>query len=83
MAAPEYEYVALQEIWHGGVRAYHVGDPVPAENVEAHGYSAEQVAKVDTKAAAQAAEQATQNAADAVPAEQGPAKAAKTAAAKS
>lgn len=77
MAAPDYEYVALQEIWHGSVRAYHVGDPVPAANVQANSYSAEQVAKVDTKTAAE------QTATDAVdPAGQGPVKTAKTAGSK-
>lgn len=51
-----YEYVALQEIVHDGVRAYHVGDFVPAENVAAHGYTDEQVAKRERKAAESAAE---------------------------
>ena len=50
-----YEYVALQEIFEGGVRAYNVGDPVPAENVKARQYKVgEQVARRDTKAAAKA-----------------------------
>jgi len=82
MAAPEYEYVALQEIWHGGVRAYHVGDPVPAANVEANGYVVgEQVAKAATPTAEQTAPGAGGTVQQ--PAEQGPAKTAKTANAKS
>lgn len=32
------EYVALQPINHLGVRAYNVGDRVPADNVKAHEY---------------------------------------------
>ncbi|MGI5171875.1 hypothetical protein ACQEU3_46790 [Spirillospora sp. CA-253888] len=53
--APVYDYVALTEIWHGGVRAYNPGDPVPAENVQEHGYKVgEQVAKAGTKTAGNA-----------------------------
>lgn len=32
------QYVATQPIDVGGARAYNEGDPVPAANVEAHGY---------------------------------------------
>jgi hypothetical protein len=39
------DYIALQPIDHGGARAYAAGDPVPAANVEALGYSDEQVAE--------------------------------------
>jgi hypothetical protein len=38
MADSTSGYRALQPIAVDGVRAYNVGDPVPAENVEAHGY---------------------------------------------
>jgi hypothetical protein len=48
-----YEFVALQQIDHNGVRAYNPGDLVPAANVEAHGYTSEQVAKRSSKAAKQ------------------------------
>lgn len=41
-------YRALQRITVGGVLAYNVGDPVPAENVEVHGYVVgEQVEQVE------------------------------------
>lgn len=33
-----YEYVAISTIMHGGVVAYQPGDPVPGDNVKAHGY---------------------------------------------
>lgn len=33
-----YEYVAVATIMHGGVVAYQPGDPVPGDNVKAHGY---------------------------------------------
>lgn len=67
MAAP-YEYVALQEIWHGNVRAYNKGDLVPAANVERHGYGADLVAKATTKAAEQATTDAAASADDGAPA---------------
>lgn len=55
----ETQYVALTVIDYGNARAYNPGDPVPAANVEAHGYVVgEQVAKVGTKAAEKAAETA-------------------------
>jgi len=45
-------FVALEPIDHGGARAYNPGDPVPASNVEAHGYlDAGVVARRSTKAA--------------------------------
>lgn len=48
-------YVAVQPINYGVVRVYNVGDPVPVSNVERHGYLEQGlVAKVTTKAAAQA-----------------------------
>jgi hypothetical protein len=59
MTLPEYEYVALQEIWEGRVRAYNVGDPVPRANVEARGYVVgEQVELRENVSTAQALEQA-------------------------
>ncbi|GAC1375213.1 MAG: hypothetical protein NVSMB4_03260 [Acidimicrobiales bacterium] len=37
--AAEYgTYVAVQDIFFDGARAYNVGHPVPVSNVEAHGY---------------------------------------------
>jgi hypothetical protein len=37
--AAEYAaFVAVETILVDGVRAYNVGDPVPASNVDAHGY---------------------------------------------
>lgn len=50
------EYVALVAIDHGNARAYNPGDPVPEDNVKLHGYSKDQVAKVGTKAADNAAD---------------------------
>ncbi len=45
------QYVAVQTISHHGVRAYNVGDPVPASNVAKHGYDDDGlVAKTSTKA---------------------------------
>lgn len=45
-------FVALEPIDHNGARAYNTGDPVPASNVELHGYlEAGQVARRSTKAA--------------------------------
>lgn len=38
MAEPTYRYRALETIAIDGVRAYNVGDWVPDENVELHGY---------------------------------------------
>ena len=38
MAEPTYRFRALETIAVDGVRAYNVGDWVPAENVELHGY---------------------------------------------
>jgi len=32
------KFVAAVAINHDGVRAYNIGDPVPASNVDAHGY---------------------------------------------
>jgi hypothetical protein len=54
--AEEYgQYVATAAITHDGVRAYNVGDPVPAANVERWRYAeAGLVARVSTKAAVQA-----------------------------
>jgi hypothetical protein len=51
--AKEYgQYVATQDIYVGVALAYRQGDPVPASNVERHGYDKnQQVAKVGTKAA--------------------------------
>lgn len=50
-----YAFVALQEIWHGGVRAYNPGDFVPADNVQANNYEVGvQVAKRGSEAAEQA-----------------------------
>lgn len=47
-------YVAIEPIDHDGARAYNVGDPVPASNVEAHKYDEQGlVAKRTTKAAKQ------------------------------
>jgi hypothetical protein len=44
-------YRAIQPIMVGGVLAYNVGDPVPAENVEAHEYVVgEQVEQVELPA---------------------------------
>lgn len=41
------EYIALQPIDHGSVRAYNPGDPVPAANVDGNGYVVgEQVAEI-------------------------------------
>lgn len=46
------DYVALQPIDAGGVRAYSAGDPVPGGNVEANGYVVgEQVAVADSEQA--------------------------------
>jgi len=46
------QYVAVSAIEHAGVRAYNPGDPVPASNVDKHGYlDAGLVAKAGTKAA--------------------------------
>lgn len=33
-----YPYVATRDIYHGGVCAYRVGDPVPSDNAKEHGY---------------------------------------------
>lgn len=38
MAAPNYEYIAKEPITFNGVLAYNPGDPVPADNVERHGW---------------------------------------------
>lgn len=38
MAAPPYEYRALEQIRHGAVLAYQAGDLIPADNVEANNY---------------------------------------------
>lgn len=38
MAGRPYDYVALRPIYYGGSRAYNPGDPVPADNVDKHGY---------------------------------------------
>lgn len=49
MAGRPYDYVALRTIYYGGSRAYNVGDPVPADNVKAHGYKVgEDVAEYGT-----------------------------------
>jgi hypothetical protein len=73
MTLPEYTYVALTEIWHGGVRAYNPGDPVPAANVEAQKYEVGvQVARRDTKTADKATDQAAEST-GAQPAQQPPA----------
>lgn len=55
--AEEYgQYVAVAPIESDGVRWYNAGDPVPAANVEAHGYlDAGLVAKTTTKAGRAAA----------------------------
>ena len=46
------QFVAVQDIYHNGVLAARVGDPIPASNVSAHGYDeAGLVAKTTTKAA--------------------------------
>jgi hypothetical protein len=37
-AEDAYEYVALDSITTGTVTAFHKGDPVPADTVEAHGW---------------------------------------------
>lgn len=53
------QFVAVAPIDYDGVRAYNVGDPVPATNVQQYGYLADGlVAKTSTKAAAAAVEQA-------------------------
>jgi hypothetical protein len=73
MTLPEYTYVALTEIWHGGVRAYNPGDPVPAANVEAQEYKVGvQVARRDTKTA-DTADTATAESTGAQPVQQPPA----------
>lgn len=41
----DYEYVATAPIDHDGVRAYNVGDPVPADNVKTHGYDKDGLVK--------------------------------------
>lgn len=47
------QYVAKDDIYVGTALAYRAGDPVPASNVEAHGYDKNGlVAKTGTKAAA-------------------------------
>lgn len=55
LAASEKEYgqyVAAQQIFVGTALAYNAGDPIPASNVERHGYAANGLAiKVGTKAA--------------------------------
>ncbi|MFC9973546.1 hypothetical protein ACFVH6_21895 [Spirillospora sp. NPDC127200] len=52
---PVYEYVALEEIWFGGVRAFNVGDPVPSSHVTDHNLKVgAQVAKAGTKTAGNA-----------------------------
>jgi hypothetical protein len=38
MAEPTYRFRALETIAVDGVRAYNIGDWVPAENVELHSY---------------------------------------------
>lgn len=47
------QFVAVARIFHGNALAYNPGDPVPASNVELHGYLKQGlVARVNTKAAA-------------------------------
>lgn len=55
--AVEYgTWVATQDITVGGALAYRAGDPVPASNVETHGYDKDGlVAKTSTKAGQRAA----------------------------
>lgn len=49
------QFVALADISFNGARAYNAGDPVPATNVAKYGYdTAGLVAKVGTKAGAEA-----------------------------
>lgn len=38
MAAPEYDYLATEPIYVGGVLGYNIGDPVPADNVKHNGW---------------------------------------------
>lgn len=55
--AKEYgEYVATAPIHIGGVRAFNVGDPVPASHVTREVVPRDRVAKSTTKAAAAATE---------------------------
>lgn len=52
-------YVAVAQIFVGNALAYNPGDPVPASNVELHGYAEDGlVAKRNTKAAAAATDSA-------------------------
>lgn len=45
-------YIAVADITYNGARAYNAGDPVPASNVERHGYLTDKlVARIGTKAA--------------------------------
>lgn len=51
-------FIAVQPISFNGAPAYNVGDPVPASNVQRHGYEAQGlVAKVTTKAGQDVARQ--------------------------
>lgn len=53
------DFVATKTIRHGWATAYQPGDPVPEENVKAHGYDKQGlVAKAGTKAADEATEAA-------------------------
>jgi hypothetical protein len=50
------QFVAVQPIYYDGALAYAPGHPVPASNVEAHGYlAAGQVERVATKTEAKKA----------------------------
>lgn len=49
-------YVATEDIFLGGARAFNTGDPVPASHVSRGVVTKEQVAKRDTKAGQAATE---------------------------
>lgn len=53
------KYVATEAIFIGGARAFNIGDPVPASHVDRSDpvVSKDQVARVNTKAAAEATSQ--------------------------
>jgi hypothetical protein len=54
---PDYEYVALVPISHGGLLAYNPGDRVHGDNVQANGYKiGEQVSLWDSPQAQEVAE---------------------------
>lgn len=55
------EFIAVEPIDHDGARAYNVGDPVPAANVERWDYLGR---KLVARQATKAAEQAVQGLAD-------------------